>query len=205
MMYSKRIEANMNRRKRTDSVSSRSPVEMDRVRQLRRGRSRHGIAAFLAMLAPPLLFPVGLLMLRGEPRFAWLNHCADYPWELWGIAGCGSLATLAGVADWLFHRSGETTVSRQEHRAHLAALLGGGLPVFLLMAAASLQPQPTSFLVPVFLMVIVTVILISYDEFVFHRRCGRLESFFHRLLTIGNALAFLAWVHWCFVRGGTHG
>jgi len=157
------------------------------------------------MLTPTILFPVGLLMLRGEPRFAWLKNFSDYPLELWGMAGCGSLATLGGVADWLFHRSGETTVSRQEHRAHLAALLGGGLPVFLLMSAASLHPRPTGFLVPVFLMVIVTVVLISYDEFVFHRRCGRLESFFHRLLTIGNALAFLAWVHWCFVRGGSHG
>jgi hypothetical protein len=77
--------------------------------------------------------------------------------------------------------------------------------VFALMAAASLHPRPAGFLVPVFLLVIVTVVLISYDEFVFHRRCGRLESLFHRQLTLGNALAFLAWVHWCFVRGGSHG
>jgi hypothetical protein len=39
-----------------------------------------------------------------------------------------------------------------------------------------------------------------YDEFVFHRRCGRFETFTHRLLTCGNGLAFLAWTHWCFVR-----
>jgi hypothetical protein len=201
MMQSTRIEASLI----GGNPMSQSPVEVGRVRQLRRRLSGHGAAALLAMLAPAIFFPIGLLMLRGEPRFAWLDHVADYPWELWGIAGCGSVATLGGVADWLFHRSGETTVSRKEHRAHLAALTGGGLPVFLLMAAASLHPRPASFLVPVFLMVIVTVILISYDEFVFHRRCGRLESFFHRLLTIGNALAFLAWVHWCFVRGGSHG
>ena len=41
---------------------------------------------------------------------------------------------------------------------------------------------------------------ISYDEFVFHRRCGPFERVTHRLLTFGNGLAFLAWAHWCFVR-----
>jgi hypothetical protein len=43
-------------------------------------------------------------------------------------------------------------------------------------------------------------VMICYDEFVFHRRCRRFETFTHRLLTCGNGLAFLAWSHWCFVR-----
>ncbi len=47
---------------------------------------------------------------------------------------------------------------------------------------------------------IYTVVMISYDEFVFHRRCGWFETFTHRLLTCGNGLAFLAWAHWCFAR-----
>ena len=53
-------------------------------------------------------------------------------------------------------------------------------------------------------MLIFTVVLICYDEFLFHRRCGRFETLMHRLLTFGNGLAFLAWVHWCFVRGVGH-
>src|SRR5262245_27923775 len=167
-------------------------------------RSQHGPSALVAMLVPAVLFPAGLLALRGDPRFAWLLRPADYPWELWAIALCGTFASLGGLADWLFHRSGETVVGAKEHRAHLAALLGGGVPLFVLMSLASLSPRPARWLLPVLVVLILTVVLICYDEFVFHRRCGRLEALTHRLLTIGNGLAFLAWAHWCFVRGGAH-
>jgi hypothetical protein len=156
------------------------------------------------MLTPALLFPAGLCFLARDPRFAWLRDVSLYPWEFWAMALCGTLATLGGGADWVFHRSGETTVGVREHRAHLAALAGGGIPLFFLMATASLHPRPEAFLVPVFLVVIILVVVICYDEFIFHRRCGGWETLFHRLLTIGNGLAFLAWVHWCFVRRGGH-
>jgi len=172
------------------------------VQQARRRHSRHGPAALLAMLVPALLFPVGLIVLRDDARFAWLGRPADYPWELWGIAVCGTVATLGGLGDWLFHRSGATVVSAREHRAHLAALVGGGIPLFVLMAMASLSPRPVRWLLPVLVVLIATVVLICYDEFVFHRRCGKFEALTHRLLTCGNGLAFLAWAHWCFVRGG---
>ncbi len=174
-------------------------------REARRRVSRHGPAALLAMFVPAVLFPVGLVLLQRDPRFAWLARPGDYPWELWAIAACGTLASLGGVGDWLFHRAGHTVVGAREHRAHVLALGGGGVPLFVLMSLASLSARPARLLLPVLVVLIVTVVLVCYDEFVFHRRCGRFESLAHRLLTIGNGLAFLAWAHWCFVRGGTHG
>jgi hypothetical protein len=171
----------------------------DRIREARSRLSRHGAAALLAMLAPAVLFPAGLFLLSDDPQFAWLRDVTQYPWQFWTIAACGTVATLGGLTDWVFHRSGATTVGRREHRAHVAALVGGGLPLFALMACASLHPQPAALLVPILVTLIFTVALISYDEFVFHRRCGRVETIAHRLLTFGNGLAFLAWFHWCFV------
>lgn len=169
--------------------------------EARRHRSRHGILALLAMLVPAGLFPLGLILLLDDVRFAWLFRPADYPWELWAIALCGTTATLAGVVDWRIHRSGETVVGMREHRAHVAALGVGGIPLFFLMVAASLSSRPQSFLLPILVVLVLTVVLICYDEFLFHRRCGQIEVFMHRALTFGNGLAFLAWIHWCFVRG----
>jgi hypothetical protein len=170
------------------------------VQQIRRRLSCHGGSGLWAMLAPAVLCPLGLFLLREHARFAWLRDVRAYPWELWAIAVCGTAATLGGVLDWRFHRGGETVVGRREHRAHLLALAAGGLPLFALMATASISPRPVRFLVPVLVVLIYTVVMVCYDEFVFHRRCGRLETFTHRLLTFGNGLAFLAWAHWCFVR-----
>jgi hypothetical protein len=178
-----------------------TPGRITAVQQARRRLSRHGASALGAMLVPAVLFPLGLLLLRHDACFAWLADVRAYPWELWAIAACGTAATLGGVLDWWFHRSGETMVGQREHRAHLLALAGGGVPLFALMAAASVSPRPARFLVPVLVVLISTVVMICYDEFVFHRRCGRFETFAHRLLTCGNGLAFLAWAHWCFVRG----
>ncbi|TMQ33386.1 MAG: hypothetical protein E6K70_13395 [Planctomycetota bacterium] len=151
------------------------------------------------MLVPAVLFPTGLLLLREDARFTWLGDVSAYPLEFWVIAVCGTVASGGGLLDWLHHRSGETTVGRREHRAHVLALASGGLPLFVLLAFASLSSQPLRFLLPVLVLLIYTVVLISYDEFVFHRRCGRFETVMHRLLTFGNGLAFLAWTHWCFV------
>jgi hypothetical protein len=173
------------------------------VRNLRRRTSKHGPAGLLALFAPAVLFPLGLFLLRDDPRFHWLWDVRAYPWEFWGVAVCGTAATVGGSLDWLFHRSGETVVGRGEHRAHVLALVGGGLPLFCLLAMASLSPRPGHFLLPVLAVLIFTVVLICYDEFVFHRRCGRYETFTHRLLTGGNGLAFLAWAHWCFVDRAT--
>lgn len=129
-----------------------------RAEDARRKRSQHGITALVAMLAPAVLFPLGLVLLRNHPQFAWLDDPAAYPWELWAVAACGIGATLGGVGDWAFHRSGETTVGLREHRAHLLALGGGGVPLFLLMALASLCRQPVIFLLPILVVLIFTVV-----------------------------------------------
>jgi hypothetical protein len=168
-------------------------------RQSRRRLSRHGVWALAAMLVPAVLFPASLFLLREDVRFTWLDDVRAYPPEFWVIAICGPIATICGLLDWVHHRSGQTTVGRREHLAHVLALASGGLPLFVLLAFASLSPQPLRFLLPVLVLLIYTVVLISYDEFVFHRRCGGYETAMHRLLTFGNGFAFLAWSHWCFV------
>jgi hypothetical protein len=165
-----------------------------------------GASSLLASLAPGLLFGVGLRVLSAHPRFDWLWDAARHPWELWVVACAGTAATVAGVADWVYHRAAGLRVGPNEHRVELLALVGGGLPLFLLMAAASVAPRPQAFLLPVLGVLMGTVALVCYDEFVFHRRrCGRLETLMHHTLLLGHTTAFLAWAHFCFVREGFHG
>ncbi|MBZ4417779.1 hypothetical protein K8638_14905 [Myxococcus sp. RHST-1-4] len=160
----------------------------------------------LASLVPGVLFGVALVALSRTPRFAWLTEPSLYPWELWVVAVAGTVATAAGVADWVHHRAAGLRVGPNEHKAELLALAGGGLPLFLLMCAASVAPRPLVFLLPVLVVLMGTLVLICYDEFVFHRRrCGRFEALLHRTLLTGHGLAFLAWAHFCFVRERLHG
>lgn len=157
--------------------------------------------SLLALFVPAVLFVTGLFLVRDHDRFHWVRDLRQYPWEFWIIALCGSVATAAGGADWAFHRSGKAAIGAKEHRSELWALAGGGVPLFALMAAASVIERPELLLVPVLVVVIFTVVMICFDEFVFHRRrCGVYETILHRLLVFGNGLAWLAWVHWCFVR-----
>jgi hypothetical protein len=173
--------------------------------RLRAGRT--GFSPTLAALfLPGALFGLGLLLVRDQPRFAWLSSLSLYPWELWVILVSGLVATTAGVLDWRYHRSGRTVVGAAEHRSELLALAAGGVPLFVLMAVASVLPRPRVLLLPILVIVLFTAALICYDEFVFHRkRCGAYETLLHRLLVFGNGLAWLAWTHWCFVRGGADG
>jgi hypothetical protein len=160
----------------------------------------------IALFLPGALFGVGLLLLQDDPRFAWLTGAAAFPWELWVIACAGTAATAGGVLDWSYHRSGRAAVGRAEHRSELAALAAGGLPLFVLMAIASVVERPGVLLLPILVIVLFTAAMICYDEFVFHRRrCGRYETLLHRLLVFGNGVAWLAWMHWCFVRRDGYG
>ena len=156
------------------------------------------------LFAPVIFFAVGLGGLAVlDPRFTTFRYISHWPWELWAVAVFGAVATAGGVADWLFHRT-FVTVGRAEHRSHVLALLTGGVPLFILMAAATLTPWRGELLLPILAVVLYTTVLICYDEFAFHsHRCRPIETLYHRLLTIGNCCAWLAWLHWIFVRGGT--
>lgn len=157
--------------------------------------------SLLALFAPGVLFAIGLGLVRDLPRFTWVRHVGQFPWEFWIIVITGCIATVSGVLDWRFHRSGHTAIGEPEHRSELAALVSGGVPLFILMSAASVTHRPALWLLPILIVVIHTTVLICFDEFVYHRRrCGRYETTLHRLLVFGNGTAWLAWMHWCFVR-----
>src|SRR6185295_19186634 len=119
---------------------------------------------------------------------------------------CGCIATLAGMGDWAYHRwVAKCVVGKKERDCELLALAGGGVPMFVLMSLASVSRQPLAFLLPVLVVLLFTTALICYDEFIFHRRrCRRLETLLHRTLVFGNAAAWFAWAHWCFVKGGAY-
>lgn len=168
----------------------------------RRVLSRHGAFGLWALLVPAVLFPLCLVWVSEDRRFAWVYQPTAYPWELWVFAVCSVAATIAGVSDWRIHRSGTTVVGRREHQAHIAALVFGGGPLVLLMAMASVRTSPYSLLLPILVLLIVSIVIICYDEFMFHRRCDWIETLAHRVATFGYGFAFLAWSHWCFVRGG---
>ncbi len=159
--------------------------------------------SLLASLAPGVLFGLGLLVLSNQRQLGWLNGDVPLPWELIAIGLCGAAATWAGVADWRYHRREGIRVGPNEHKYELLALAGGGLPLFVLMTAASLTTDRRWLLLPILVVALFTAVAISYDEFVFHRkRCGRYETLLHRVLVLGHTAAWLAWMHWCFVRNG---
>jgi len=155
----------------------------------------------VGLFAPAVLFAAGLIWLGStDPAHAWVFAPLEWPWQLVAMAICGTLATVGGVGDWVFHRR-YVTVGPKEHHSHVLALITGGLPLFGLMAAASVLGDPTVLLVPIIGVALYTTALICYDEFVFHRhRCTAIESLFHRALVFGNGAAWLAWVHYCFAR-----
>ena len=166
-----------------------------------RGVTLVRLFGLLVFALPGAGFMAGLLGVRGRPEFAFLEQAAIWPWELWAIAVGGSLGLAGGAADFVWHVRGLRDVSRREERGEIFALSCGGLPLFLLMGAASLLPDPRIYLLPVTALAMITVALVCYDEFVYHRKaCGRAETLFHRLLTLGNGVAFLAWFHWVFAR-----
>jgi hypothetical protein len=166
-----------------------------------RGLTLTRIGGLLALVIPGGGFILGLHVLRGRPEFAFLEHPGAWPLELWVIAIGGTFATLAGFGDFVWHVRGLREVSRKEERGEVIALALGGAPLFAFMAIASLSSDPRPFLIPALVTTMFTVACVCHDEFVYHRHaCGRVESFFHHVLIFGNAVAFLAWFHWAFVR-----
>ena len=157
------------------------------------------------LLLPGTGFVFGLLNVSIRPEFHWLRIPSQYPLEFWVMALGGSIATVGGILDWRLHRQEGIVIGAKERQYERVALGAGGTPLFTLMAAASLSAYPQRFLLPVLLILLFTVVMICYDEFVFHRkRCGIYETVLHRMLVFGNGLAWLAWANWCFVRGGVY-
>ncbi len=165
-------------------------------------RKKAGLWSLLALLVPATAFPTGLAWISSHGRFGWVAFPGLWPWELWVIAISGGVALIGGLGDWIYHRwVSHCVVGRAERNCELLALAGGGVPMFGLMAAASVSEHPHQWLLPVLVVLIYTTALICYDEFVYHRRrCRRIETLLHRFLVFGNGIALLAWTHWCFVR-----
>ena len=156
-----------------------------------------------ALLFPALAFPMGLWLLRDEPRFAWVCDPARWPVEALVLAAAGTIATLAGVLDWCYHRGGKRVVPARERRCELLAM-GLAAPMFVLLCIASVAARPGPLLVPVLACALVVAALIAHDETRYHRACSRYETLLHRLLVAGNGIAFLCWTHWCFAREAGH-
>lgn len=155
-------------------------------------------------LIPGAVFVLSLALASCSARFVWIASPAAWPWQLWLVALAGSLATTAGVLDWLYHRHAGVAIGRPERRAEMLALGLGGVPLFALMLAASASMAPHVFLVPVLVVLVLTTALVVFDEVAFHRRrCAPVENLLHRALTVGHLVAFLAWAHWVFVRGAS--
>lgn len=157
--------------------------------------------SLVALFVPALGMAVAMWLAKDHADLRWIAEWR-WPWQFWVLLVAGTAATLAGLGDWLFHRLvAKCLISRKERRCELLALAGGGVPVFVMMLAASVSANPLQWLLPVMIGVLVTTALICYDEFIFHRkRCQKLETRLHRVLVFGNGIAWLAWAHWCFVE-----
>jgi hypothetical protein len=160
------------------------------------------VASLAASWTPGALFACGLFAIHTDPRFEWVSDLGRYPWQLFAIAIGGGVATMAGTWDWFHHRSNAVVVGALERKVELLALAGGGVPLFILMATASVTSDPRPFLVPVVIALVATTVLVTYDEVRFHRRrCSAFEHALHRTLTFGHLFALLAWMHLVFVTG----
>jgi hypothetical protein len=158
--------------------------------------------SLILLFIPAILFGILLFLCRNQlrlklsPYFPWLS------WQFYAIAVFGTIATIGGVLDWRFHRNPlNMKIPKKERDAEALALGAGGIPMFLLMWFAMLSPTPANFLIPILIVLIYTVVGISYDEFVFHiKRCGRLENRYHRMLVFGNGLAWICWFHFIYCK-----
>lgn len=156
--------------------------------------------SLVLLFMPPLLFVLLLGANRHAPALHLTTEFPFLPWQFWIMGISGIIATIGGVLDWRFHRDPlRLQLSAKEREAEAAALGLGGVPMFALMWLAMNSPQPQLYLVPIVVVLIYTVVLICYDEFVFHlRRCGPTETRYHRMLVLGNGVAWLAWFHYIF-------
>jgi len=156
--------------------------------------------SLILLFIPAILFGVLILLYRHHLKLRVSDHFPYASWQFYGIGLFGIIATVGGVLDWRFHRNPlNMKIPKKERAAEALALGAGGIPMFLLMWFAMLSTHPAYFLIPIIVVLIYTVVEISYDEFVFHiKRCGPLENRFHRMLVFGNGLAWLSWFHFIY-------
>lgn len=158
--------------------------------------------SLILLFIPAVLFGMLILIYWNNPRLHIVNIFPYIPWQFFVITIAGLVATAGGVLDWKFHRDPlNMKIPKKERDAEAKALGLGGLPMFVLMWLAMMSSSPSSFLIPILVVLIYTVVAISYDEFVFHvKRCGKLENMYHRMLVFGNGSAWLAWFHFIFCK-----
>ncbi len=152
------------------------------------------------VLLPALIFALLLFLFRDHPQLRLSAHFPYLPWQFFVMAVFGLIGTAGGLLDWKFHRNPlNMKIPKKERDAEAAALGLGGLPMLALMWMAMMSAQPTDFLILIIIVLIYTVVMISYDEFVFHiKRCGKIETRYHRMLVFGNGVAWLAWFHFIY-------
>ena len=156
--------------------------------------------SLILLFIPAILFGILILLYRTNFKLRVSAHFPYVSWQFYAIGLFGIIATIGGVLDWKFHRDPlNMKIPKKERAAEALALGAGGIPMFLLMWFAMLSAHPAYFLIPIIVVLIYTVVEISYDEFVFHiKRCGRVETRFHRMLVFGNGLAWLCWFHFIY-------
>jgi len=156
--------------------------------------------SLILLFVPAVLFGLLLFFYRDRPQTGIGYTFPFLPWQFILLAISGMIATIGGVLDWRFHRNPlNLKIPPKERKAEAAALGLGGMPMFILMWCAMMSSHPRYFLVPILLVLIYTVVAISYDEFVFHiKRCGKKETFYHRMLVFGNGIAWLSWFHFIY-------
>ncbi len=154
------------------------------------------------LFVPPVLFLGLVWVFKDSPQLGKYRTFPYYPWQFLVIGLFGIIATIGGVLDWRFHRNPlNMKIPKKERDAEAFALGFGGVPMFVLMWLAMMGTRANLFLIPIIVVLIYTVVSISYDEFVFHiKRCGRLENIYHRMLVLGNGIAWLAWFHFIFCK-----
>ena len=167
--------------------------------QAEEGKLRPYLSLILLFI-PAVLFAILLFVFKDNEKLHITNAFPYLPWQFIAIAILGSIATTGGVLDWSYHRDPlNLKIPKKERDAEALALGLGGIPMIILMGFAMMSDSPTNYLIPILVVLIYTVVAISYDEFVFHiKRCGKLENTYHRMLVFGNGFAWLVWIHFIY-------
>jgi hypothetical protein len=164
---------------------------------------KKGLRSYLSLIflfIPAILFGALILLYKGNTQLRISPHFPFLSWQFFAIGVFGVIATAGGILDWQYHRNPlNMKIPKKERDAEALALGAGGVPMFLLMWFAMLSAHPANFLIPILIVLIYTVVGISYDEFVFHiKRCGPTENRYHRMLVFGNGIAWIAWFHFIY-------